>query len=118
MFTIRQPFLNEIARNTAHCKSEEIFHLRGKDNNSDTGGETHNKRVWDKFDHIAQPGQSHNNQQYAGNKGSDDQTTDSKLLDNGINDDNKSARWPTDLHTATAQGRYGEAGDDSSKNAL
>ena len=50
MFEIGDPFRNEIRRDLIHCQPEKVFHLRGKNSESDTTGETDDDRVRNELD--------------------------------------------------------------------
>ncbi len=110
-------FFNEVGGNGIKLKTEKILDLRGEDEDGDAVGETDRDRTGDIPDDRSHPRSAHENENKAGHHGADRQIGQAVLLDDPVDDDDKGAGGPADLHPRTSQSRDDETGNDGGENA-
>ena len=96
-------------------KAKQIFDLGGENNDGDTAREPDDHRVRNVFDHDAEFRVSDQDKKHARDKGRDDEAVCAVLLNDPINNDNKSAGRPADLDAASSEGGNEKPGDDRRK---
>src|SRR5436189_3971077 len=97
------PLFDEIGRKLFDSQAKEIIHLRRKNDQRDTGCEPDDHRIWDEFEQRPHSREAHNHEQYAGDKGCNDEPFVTVFLDDAVNDHDESAGRSTDLNPGTTQ---------------
>ncbi len=112
MLGVDLPLPDEIRRNRAHLKSQQVLHLAGEDDQGDAGGESESDRVWDELDGPAESGESHDDKDDARHQSRDPQSVEPVLLDDSVDNHDEGAGRSPDLHPGAAQRRDDESRDD------
>ena len=109
-------YTTHLSRKPADLQTEEVFDLRGKDGEGDTGGKAHHDGIRDVFNNGTQVQDAHQDEEGTGHESSDHEAAHAILLDDSVNDHNEGAGGATDLHLAATEERNEETGHDGGKN--
>src|SRR5690625_27802 len=99
---INFPFIDKIGWNCIYRQTEKIFDLRGKYNDSNSTCKTNNEWIGNKFQKISKPCKPHSYEHNSRHKGGNDQSIDSMILYNCINNNDKCTRRPSDLNPTSS----------------
>src|SRR3954447_7358468 len=102
----------EHAGNFVEVESEEVFYLRAGDEDGNSVGESNDHWAGDELYRGAEPGEAHDDQEYAGHDGAHEESIDAVSGDNARDYDDEGAGGATDLSLRAAQGGDEKSGDD------
>src|SRR4051812_39239886 len=97
------PLLEELRWDSSHLQSQKILDLRGEDDDSDTTRESGYDWRRNELDDTTELRESHQHQDDACKHRNNDQSIDTKLLNNTVDHNDERAGRPTDLHAASTE---------------
>ena len=112
------PLLDEVGRHRYHRQAEEILDLRGEDGEGDTRRESHDDGIWDVLDDGTQMEHAEHDEEHTRHQCGNGQSFEAVLLDDTIYDNNKRARWSTDLHLRSTEDGNNETCHDGSDDTF
>ena len=102
----------EFARHMVDLQAEEIFDLRGRDQQRNAVGKSDDDGAGDELDRVSQTRESEHQQDHARHHRDHQQSVESMFGDDARHDDDESAGGSADLNPRTAQRRNDEPADD------
>src|SRR6185503_2310568 len=106
------PLTEEIRWNGPHLKPQQVLHLAGEDDKGNAGGKSQWDGEGDELDCPSEPGESHDDQDYASHQGCDPEAFEPVLLDDTVDNHHEGAGRSPDLHPRAAQCGNEESRDD------
>jgi hypothetical protein len=108
---------DEVARDGAGVKAEEVFDLSAGDEDGDAVGEADDDGARNEFDGGAKASDAEEDEEHAGHEGADQQSVEAVAGQDAEDDDDEGAGGAADLIAGAAEGGDGESRDDSGVEA-
>jgi hypothetical protein len=114
----REQLREEVGGHLPDLETQEVLHLRERDDDRNAVGEADHDRHRHEADHLPELEEAHRHQQQAGHHGGDQQVRNAVALDDGIEQGDERPRRARDLYPRAAQGGDDETTHDRRDQAL